>query len=197
MVRSRPRHLHRVRPLVVCMVALTVCVPALSQSYPDKIRGYKVYKTKVTVRTPGSSNSRSDDESAEIILGKPKLADLGLTGISFDVDAQVTSSKHSGRVDFLTFSDLKVNGVTVEVEEFSSKFEFRKGERIVLPKSARVNIATLNLARAARSELLDPKKEWRLTGTVLVFGKFKKFGFSFKRVVPIVIDTMIENPIRK
>lgn len=197
MVRSRPRHLHRVRPLVLGIVVLTLSVSVFSQSYPDKIRGYKVHNAKVTVRTPDTSNARSDGENAEIILGKPKLSDIGLTGISFDVSAEVTSSDHSGKVDFLTFSDLKVNGITVEVEEFSSKFEFRKGERIILPKSARVNIGTLNLARAARSELLDPKKKWRLTGTVFVFGKFKKFGFSFKRVVPIVIDTMIENPIRK
>jgi len=182
--------------LAVVLLGLMLCTTALSQAYPNKIRGYKVHNAKVTIRTPDTANSVSDDKSAEIILGRPKLSDVGLTAITFDVGAEVTSSDHSGKVDFLTFSDLKINGIAVEIEEYTARFAFKKGERIVLPQNARVVISTLNLARAARNELLDPKKKWRLTGTVFVFGKFKKFGFSFKRVVPIVVDTMIENPIR-
>ncbi|HMT08547.1 MAG TPA: hypothetical protein PKA82_11130 [Pyrinomonadaceae bacterium] len=182
--------------MLALVVSMAISLSAQSQVYPDKIRGYKVHRAKVSVRTPDSTSPKAES-SAEIVLGKPKLDDVGLTGVTFEVGAEVTSSDHSGKVEFLTFSDIKVNGIAVSVEEYANKFEFKKGERIVLPMPASVTISTLNMARAARNELLDPKKKWRLTGTVFVFGKFKKFGFSFKRVVPIEIDAMVDNPIRK
>lgn len=192
----RPLQLHLARWLLTAILGLMVCGSAASQTYPDKIRGYKVHKANVTVRTPDSALPSSEN-SAEIVLGKPILYDVGLTAVTFEVGAEITSSDHSGKVEFLTFSDLKVNGIAVSIDEYTTKFAFKKGQEILLPQPARVNISTLNLARAARNELLDPKKKWRLTGTVFVFGKFKKFGFSFKRVVPIVIDAMVENPVRK
>ena len=43
---------------------------------------------------------------------------------------------------------------------------------------------------------MDPKKKWSVTGTVFVFGKFKKYGINFKRVVPIKIDLTIANPLK-
>lgn len=192
----RQRHLQRIRLVTATVLGLILCGAAVSQTYPDKIRGYKVHKAQITVRTSGDDTPKSG-RSAEIILGKPSVYDAGLTGITFEVGAEVTSSDHSGKVEFLTFSDFKVNDIAVDVEEYTTKFEFKRNERIVLPQGASVSISTLNLARAARNELLDPKKKWRLTGTVYVFGKFKRFGFSFRRVVPIVIDTLVENPVRK
>ena len=179
----------------MAILGLMISGSVASQTYPDKIRGYKVHKANVSVRTPDSTLTKSEN-SAEIVLGRPKLSDVGLTGVTFEVGAEVTASDHSGKVEFLTFSDLKVNGIAVTVDEYTTTFDFKKGQRIMLPQPARVNISTLNMARAARNELLDPKKKWRLTGTVFVFGKFKKFGFSFKRVVPIIIDAMVENPVR-
>ena len=52
------------------------------------------------------------------------------------------------------------------------------------------------MARAARRELIESKKEWQVTGTVFIFGKFKKFGFGFKRVVPVKINLKIDNPLK-
>jgi len=53
------------------------------------------------------------------------------------------------------------------------------------------------LPRAAYSEIVEHKSELSVTGTAFVFGKFKKMGFSFKRVVPIKIDIKVKNPLRK
>jgi hypothetical protein len=50
--------------------------------------------------------------------------------------------------------------------------------------------------RGAVRELKDSKEEWSVTGRVFVFGKFKKFGFNFKRVVPVEINIKIKNPLR-
>ena len=50
--------------------------------------------------------------------------------------------------------------------------------------------------KGALSERRDSKGQWRVKGTAMVFGKFRKFGFSFKRVVPVKVDFYIPNPIR-
>ena len=65
----------------------------------------------------------------------------------------------------------------------------------MLPTPAKITINIANIAKAAYKELVDSKKDWIVTGTVFVFGKFKKFGFNFKRVVPIKIGLTIKNPL--
>lgn len=55
-------------------------------------------------------------------------------------------------------------------------------------QKARVNIKNQNDKTAA-------KDEWTVTGRVFVFGRFKKFGFDFKRVVPVEINLKIKNPL--
>jgi hypothetical protein len=46
------------------------------------------------------------------------------------------------------------------------------------------------------NELINSPNELVVTGTAFVFGKFKKFGFTFKRVVPVKIDLKFKNPLR-
>ena len=65
----------------------------------------------------------------------------------------------------------------------------------MLPTPAKITINTANIAKAAYKELVDSKKDWSVTGIVFVFGKFRKFGVSFKRVVPVKIDLTIKNPL--
>jgi hypothetical protein len=40
------------------------------------------------------------------------------------------------------------------------------------------------------------KDVWPVTGRVYVFGRFKKFLFSFKRVVPVELNLSLPNPMR-
>jgi hypothetical protein len=37
---------------------------------------------------------------------------------------------------------------------------------------------------------------WPVTGRVYVFGRFKKFLFSFKRVVPVELSLTLPNPLK-
>lgn len=167
-----------------------------AQELPSKIRGYKVYNAKITVRSSDESKAPDAEREAVITIGTPEVVDYGLTGITLEASAEIAVVDQSGRVDFLTFSNFRINGIAVEIEEYKHEFSFKKGESISLPKPARMFIGTLNLARSAKNELFGSKKKWNVTGTVFVFGKFKKYGFSFKRVVPIKIDLNIADPLK-
>ena len=64
-----------------------------------------------------------------------------------------------------------------------------------MPKPARIFLGTGQIVKAAWKEIAETKKEWTITGRVFVFGKFKKLGFSFKRVIPVDINLTIKNPL--
>lgn len=178
------------------IILLILSLSVYSQKLPKKIRGYKVYQTKISVKTEkGKSNKKSDAE-AIVEIGEPEIKDVSLTGITLEFSASVEGIEQSGKVDFLTFEDFKVNDLNVEIEEYKNSFELKKNEKISLPKPVRVFIRADRALRAAFNELKDSKKVWNVTGRIFVFGKFKKYGMSFKRVVPIEINLKIENPVK-
>jgi hypothetical protein len=180
------------RYLLVILFAYA-CVDA--QRLPTKIRGYSVYRADIIVSQKNApAGARSSD--TVIYLGEPVLKEISVTGLTLKVPVEFTAMRQSGRVDFLAFPDLQVNGMSVEVDEYRDSFAFKKGELVKLPSPAKIFIPTTQLLRAATSELNRSQKEWTVTGRVLIFGKFRKFGFEHKRVVPIDIDFKIANPLQ-
>lgn len=171
-----------------------------AQDYPDKIRGYKVHKAKIVVKTIGDKNTggnSSSENEAFVKIREPDILDVSMTGITFALEAELSSLEKSGTVDFLTFHDFRVNGLTVDVEEYQSSFDFKKNEVVFLPKPVTIFISTGQALSGAVREMKDSKKEWRVTGRVFVFGKFRKSIFKFKRVVPVDIDILIKNPLKE
>ncbi len=158
-----------------------------SQELPDKIRGYKVYRDKVSV------NSTASD--AAIHIGEPEIVDVALSGITLEFPAEFTTSAQSGKVEMVSFHDLKVNGIKVEPEEYTHKFEFRKGEKVIVPKPVRIFVPASGLVKAAWQEMTEKRDEWIVTGRVFVFGKFRRYGIHHKRVVPIDLILTIKNPL--
>lgn len=176
---------------------LLFSVSAFSQKFPNKIRDYKVYKTKISVKTDREKSKEKNGAEAIIKIGEPELEDFSLTGITLEFSASVEGSEQSGKIDFLTFEDFKVNDLDVEIEEYKSAFELKKNEKVFLPKPVKVFLRADRALRGALSEMKDSKKTWNVTGRIFVFGKFKKFGMNFKRVVPVEININIENPLKK
>ena len=168
-----------------------------AQDLPDKIRGYKVYKAKIEVKTRIDETSETAENKAFVKIGDPEIADVSLSGITLELPAEIEQLEESGTVDFLTFHDFCVNGSKVEIEEYRESFEFKKNEKMVLPKPFRIFISTKETLRVGLEEWRNKQKEWQITGRIFVFGKFKKSIFTFKRVVPIDIDLMIENPVKE
>lgn len=173
-----------------------------AQNPPPEIRGYKVYNAKISVKNQSEKsdtpeNLRSKDESEAFVkVGEPEIVDVSLTGITLELAAEIDNARQSGTVDFVSFKDFRVNDLAVSVEEYKESFSFRKNQKIVLPKPIKIFLGAGETVRGALKEIKDANDEWTVTGTVFVFGRFKKFGFNFKRVVPIEINLKIKNPLK-
>lgn len=102
--------------LALVVLPLTVFVlSAFSQQLPPEIRGYKVHRDKITVSASADLTVNSDSD-AVVKIGEPDVVDVGLAGITFALPAKVKPLGQSGKVDFLTFHDFRVNGIAVTVE---------------------------------------------------------------------------------
>ncbi len=185
------------------LVLLTFSTFSFSQDLPDKIRGYKVYKAKISVKNQNNGNSKSarsvekDNSEAYVKVGEPELVDVSLTGVTLELSAEIDAFEQSGTVDFLTFKDFRVNGLAVDIKEYRESFEFKKNRIITLPKPVKIFIGAGQTLRGAVNEMRDSKAEWTVTGTVFVFGHFKKSFLKFKRVVPVEVNIKIKNPFKE
>lgn len=172
--------------------------------YPKEIRGYKVELAKVEIKkqpakagdSAKGTDSDEDDETL-IQLGEPKVTSLSPFGIGLEVPVRVAAVKQGGRVDFLTFEEMTVNGTSVTVNEYHHSFELPTREPITLPEPVSIYISTPRALLGALGEWNQPKEVWPVTGRAYVFGRFKKFLFKFKRVVPIELNLSFKNPLRK
>ena len=194
---NAPAQLTRISLLfpVLFLLAVFSLQSSFAQNLPNEIRGYKVHRETVRVICNGSDPSNKAGAEAIVKIHKPRLIDVSLSGVSFEFSPEISAMEQSGRVDFMTFHDFRVNGIPVEVEEYTEAFPFRKNEPLMLPKPARAFLPTHRILQAAWKEMKESEKEWTVTGRVFVFGTFKKYGFSFKRVVPVDISVKITNPL--
>ena len=180
------------------ILLLCLFVPAAAQKLTGSLRGYPVHQERVRV-VAGSVRDASVAEKADVVidLGEPKLVSAGLFGVTIEIGCDVLPIGYSGHVDFLTFEDLRINGVTADADEYAHSFDFTRGKSLSLPTPLRVSVGGRSLAKAAYAEIFAARSEWPVTGTIFVYGRFKKFGFSFKRVVPVKIELRIKNPLNK
>lgn len=162
-----------------------------SQDLPRSIRGYKIHGEiiKLKSKAPGPA------EGPYVVVGRPRVSDISLGGVTLTITGELGDAGHEGRVEMLTFRDFRINGMSVDVAEYNTPFDLKKRGRVALPAGADVFLPATMILNAGWNELTGSKKEWPVTGRVFVFGKFRKFGFSFKRVILIDIDLTIENPL--
>ncbi len=182
--------------LRLCVSILLLSFLANAQNLPDKIRRYKVYHAKISVKTENDKIEPKGVSEAFVKIGEPEIVEVSLTGFTLELSAEISGLEQSGHIDFLTFHDFRVNGLPVEIEEYKEPFTFKKNKPIQLPKPVKIFLSTTQTLRGALKELKNEKEEWQVTGRIFVFGKFKKFGFSFKRVVPVEINLKIKNPLK-
>jgi hypothetical protein len=174
---------------------LLTAVPALGQSLPSRIRGYKLYRTDVSVLGPADKTTPKAGNSASVKLGEFRSISLGLFSATVEVGAEIFSTAHSGKIEFLMFRDFTVGGIPVDIEEYDHPFSFTKNTPILLPHPFRISLSFADLPTAAYGEVIKSRSELPVKGTVLVFGRFRKMGFEFKRVIPVPISIKIRNPL--
>lgn len=182
--------------IVLAYVGLIYLTPASAQELPAEIRGYKVHNAKITVTNQTGDRDKEDDSEAFARVSDPDLVGTSLTGLTFEITAAIDPIPYKGKVDFLSFKDFKVNGLNVTIDDFTQSFEFKKNTAVSLPRPVSIFLPAGQAIRGALGEIRDSRAEWTVTGTVFVFGRFKKWGFSVKRVVPVKVDVRIKNPIR-
>jgi len=196
--RRPGKHPLRKHCLLLIVSALVWCtVPSLAagQELPKKIRGYRVHNERINVTAADDADTDGGGTRAKVTLGDPEDVEVALAGVTFKAGAEFMVADQSGRVDFLTFHDVRVNGIPVEIEEYQEPFSFKKNEPVSLPEPASVFLPTERIVQAAWREMRGSKDEWTVTGRVFVFGRFRKYGFYHKRVVPVDFTLMIKNPL--
>ena len=195
------------------VLLLLMTAPALSlgqsRSYPDNIRGYKVERTVVEIKKPenksqiNDGNSASDDSDVDqlITFGQPSIARVTPLGVTFDVPIVVAPVKQSGKVDFLVFEEMEVNGRAVQIADYDHSFNLPNKQPLILRDPLRIHIYLPSAMLAALGEWTGSKETWPVTGRVYVFGKFKKkilgISTSFKRVVPVELNLTMRNPLKE
>lgn len=180
----------------MCILLLVVlALIGYSQDLPKEIRGYKVHRANILLKTSINVTEHPEEPEASVRIGDPGLVDVGLTGLTFEISAEIDPLNQSGKVDFLAFHDFRINGLAVDIEEYRESFSFRKNQPVKLPKPAKVFIGTGSALRAGWRELDEKRDEWTVTGRIFVFGKFRKMGIEFKRVIPVDVALTIRNPL--
>jgi hypothetical protein len=180
--------------LVFCLSSFASNISG--QKLPDKIRGYKVHQEKISVTNESLEDKEKKDLGVEVDFEEPELSSVSFLGITLELDSKITVFGKSGTVDFISFRDFKVNGLDVNIEEYRESFDFEKSESVQLKKPVEIFVSTKQTLKGALKEFKNSKDEWLITGRVFVFGRFKKFGFKFKRVIPVEVDLKIKNPLK-
>jgi hypothetical protein len=172
------------------------------RAYPKEIRGYKVELAKVEIKkqeAKGALKSSSDvgDEDALIKLGEPRVASLSPLGITLEIPVTVAAVKQGGHVDFLTFEEMTVNGTPVTFDDYQHSFDLPNDRPLTLPDPVSIYISTPRAMLGVLGEWNQPKDVWPIKGRTYVFGRFKKFLFKFKRVIPVELNLLFRNPLKK
>lgn len=183
--------------VLLCLCGSIFPAAIKAQDLPDEIRGYKVHRrAKVSVGTPAGEKKSKEDSNVAVKFDAPELVEITPLGATLEVFAELTVFGQSARVDFLAFRDFRVNNLKVEIEEYKTPFEIEKNKPLRLKKPVRIFIGAAQAVKGGLREVLRSEDRWPVTGRVFVFGKFRKFGFNFKRVVPVDANLEIANPLK-
>jgi hypothetical protein len=208
---------------LACLLLLFITsTTALAQtrSYPKEIRGYKIERAAIEIKKPESRNGKPEksqpsqnsannngqtedqnisesDVDALIQFGRPQLTRVTPLGITFKVPIVVAPVTQKGRVDFLMFEDMSVNGTSVQIDEYHRAFDLPNKKPSTLREPLSFYIYLPSAVLAAIGDWSNSKEVWPVTGRVYVFGKFKKGLFSFKRCVPVELNLTMRNPLKE
>ena len=189
-------HLPKTSTLLIILFFSAFYIPdVFTQSLPNKIRGYKLHKTAIPIYTDDKSVSKPKKPYVLLHSFDFKIGNVSIDKTTWEVKNNFTVFGQSGKIDFIVFENFEINGVGVSISEYKNKFSFKKGKYISLNKPVTMSVGNLNGLKAALREIFKSKKIWKITGKMLVFGKFKKAFFKFRRVVPININLEIPSPL--
>ncbi len=205
---------------LLILLGLTSLFVALAQQtnegttrrLPKEVRGYKIHRAQVEMKKPGESSKKKPDKKAEkekfardeydetepllVRLGEAQLVGVTPLGVTLDVPVIIAPVKHQGDVDLLVFEDMKVNDTPVTLDDYVHPFKLPNKDPLALVPSVRIFVSTPQAVLRTIDDVFNSKDMWPVTGRIYVCGNFKKFLFTFKRAVPVELQTSIKNPLR-
>jgi hypothetical protein len=192
---------------VLMVSVMALATPALlhaqTRDQPTgEMRGYKISRAQIKVKRSAGDKSGADaDKSGEpdldalVQLGAPRLMGVSLLGFSFEVPVTIGPIEQGGRVDFITFENMRINDTPVTIDEYKNSFEIPNAQSLQLPDAITVSISVPYAVLGAVDDWRNSKELWPVTGRVFVFGHYRKFIFTVKRVIPVDLNLNIENPL--
>jgi hypothetical protein len=180
---------------------------AKSDPQPKEVRGYKIHRAQVELKETKESDKKNSgkkpdkeeyDETEPILirLGEAQLVSASPLGVTFDVPVILATVKQQGDVDRLVFEDMSVNDTPVTLEDYVHPFKLPNKEPLSLAPLLRIFVSTPQAVLRTIDEILNSKEVWQVTGRIYVCGHFKKYLLTFKRAVPVEVQTSINNPLR-
>jgi hypothetical protein len=168
---------------------------ATQREYPKEIRGYKLERVTIEPKGPDKGGAGAGSNEAIITFGEARVVSVSPLGVTIEIPIVVAPVKRKGRIDFLSFYDMTINGTRVDVDDYNESFDLPTKQALTL-RPITVFVATPNALVGAVQDLARPQESWPVTGVVYVFGEFKKWIFTGKRVVPVELDLQMRNPLR-
>lgn len=193
----------RLGAVIILVLACAITCPAQTRErtvtqreYPKEIRGYKLEHVSIEVKR-SSKKDKSAPSDPIITFGDARVVSISPLGVTLKFPILVAAVKAKGKVDFLSFYDMTINGRRVDVDDYNESFDLPNDRTLTLPRPITVFVGATSALAGAVEDLARPKETWPVTGVVYVFGQFKKWIFKGKRVVPIELDLQMRNPLRK
>ena len=198
------------------LLVLTLAINAAAQgsnesdkgnSQPKEVRGYKIHRAQVEMKTTkeserkksdkkGKQDDYDEDEPLLVRLGEAQLVSASPLGVTFDVPVVLAAVKQQGDIDRLVFENMIVNDMPVTINDYVQPFALPNKEPLTLAPPLRIFVSTPQAVVRTVDDLLNSKDVWQVTGRIYVCGHFKKYLLKFKRAVPVEIETTINNPLR-
>ena len=197
--------------LLVLVFAITVSAQRSNENAKDdaqlkEVRGYKIHRAQVELKKTKESDKKKSkkaeqeeyDETEPLLirLGEAQLVSASPLGVTFDVPVILAAVKQQGDVDRLVFEDMSVNDTPVTLEDYVHPFKLPNKEPLSLAPSLRIFVSTPQAVLRTIDEFLNSKEVWQVSGRIYVCGHFKKYLFTFRRAVPVDVQTSINNPLR-
>ena len=180
--------------LISLLISITIfCQNSVSDFDTD---GYKIHNESIVI-TNDRSAAKADinKNAASVTIDSISITGVGISGLTISIDATLAAQPQGGTIRRIEFSNVKLNGVGLRISDHQTKFKLRPGQPITLPAPIIARISGLGIAKTAFSELVERPKKWHVSGSAMVYGKFKRFGIGFKRAVPVKVDVEIDNPL--
>jgi hypothetical protein len=183
-------------PCTIVSRAQTRTRTVSEREYPKEIRGYKLERRTVEPLRSKTENSDSESNDDIITFGQARVVSVNPLGVTLEIPIVVAPVRQKGKVDFLSFYDMRINDTRVDIDDYNESFDLPTERPLTLHSPITVSVATPNAVVGALEEIASPKETWPVTGVVYVFGHFNKSLFKFKRVVPVELNLQMRNPLR-